>query len=322
MFPEWYNNTIYASQVELEDSRMCVMALKTALPRMSNIRRLSPGYDTMNLSDEFDIWRGTLTNHYDTDVHGYWYAIMHAMVPQKIQTIESETRVVKHFLDLVIVSSRVGLKPDWLGTDTSLRRYWPSLWHGFFADSSGVLRSCAPLTESLTTLSLHVTTLDHISEDFKAFKKEYQEGKFHKFLSSAPNLRSLYLNFGDRFERPVLEIPDLFGRTRIWSQLHTLSLTTTCTLKWEELAQFLSFHSTTLKDLSLRLSYLKGSMACRGLLDVLHEQLCLKRFKISFSAKERFCDDEFLRMEDYVLHRGPPFPPTEMELEEKKARVF
>ncbi|KAL7271977.1 hypothetical protein RUND412_005240 [Rhizina undulata] len=61
IFVKWYKNKIMTTQTKLEDSGKCVAALEAAIPRMSNIRILQPGYCRVALCDEFDKWREIMT---------------------------------------------------------------------------------------------------------------------------------------------------------------------------------------------------------------------------------------------------------------------
>ncbi|KAL7275117.1 hypothetical protein RUND412_001957 [Rhizina undulata] len=91
-----------------------------------------------------------------------------------------------------------------------------------------------------------------------------------------------------------------------------------------DLVNFLSCYSETLEALALKLRRLFGG-TCRDLLDFIREQLHLKKFKPKvYKDNERsneiwhYCDNDLDRMIAYVLHGGPAFPPTEMELAESR----
>ncbi|KAL7271256.1 hypothetical protein RUND412_006001 [Rhizina undulata] len=188
-FVNWYNNEIYTAQTELEDSGESVAALEAALPRMSNIRILQPGFCPDCLGNEFDKWRGILTGSGNIDVDWkYWERLKY----QK-PTIDSEARLAKHILDLIDVSYRVGLKPYGLGSSITSRS--PMLSPGFFC--SGILQNCTPLIENLTSLSFFLYESQYPdSRDVRGFKKIV-----HSF-----------------------SLLDIFGHTRIWKHLHTLRL--------------------------------------------------------------------------------------------------
>ncbi|KAL7267614.1 hypothetical protein RUND412_009787 [Rhizina undulata] len=332
-FVEWYFDTIYTAQLELENSRECVVALETALARMSNIRVLCPGYPCGRIKKKFNDWRRTLAGNGSHIIDINWNFL--GMNIMDRQTTMKDDRVTKHFLDLLDVSYRVGLKPYKIGSTTST---WPNtLSPEFFADSPGILRNCAPLLANLTSISFYLVPLIY-AEDVEAFQKVAKEGRMHNFLSSAPNLRSLSLRFDvgsycprgiafGQVVKSVINLPrfsllDILGSTRIWKQLHTFRLHTN-TIDSEELAHFLMCYSSTLKDLSMDVCTLFGG-PWRPILDLLNQQFHLKKFKLQ-------CYEQWLRvgrigvdaydswpkMEAYVLQRGPPFPPTEMGLEEE-----
>ncbi|KAL7268743.1 hypothetical protein RUND412_008620 [Rhizina undulata] len=284
LFVEWYNDTFYTPQVEVEDSGECITILKTALPRMPYIRRLCPGSHVEHITNQYGKWQGALkVDHRDfrCDEHLILYGL------QRENGIYHKARAEKRFLDLIDVSCRVGLKPDSLSSTvpaapTAFSQPCIALWHTFFTDSSGILRNCTPLLENLTSLTCCVS-IQAFDEGHEVFRRECEEGKFHKFLSSVPNLRSLFLEFACTV--PLLEI---FGRTRIWNHLHTLRFKTYGSAGSEELAQILNLYSPTLKDLSLIFSELIGSITCRDILDILKERFCLAKFKMVVINEDTF----------------------------------
>ncbi|KAL7266043.1 hypothetical protein RUND412_011425, partial [Rhizina undulata] len=82
----------------------------------------------------------------------------------------------------------------------------------------------------------------------------------------------------------------------------------------------------TLKGLDMDVSILLGGHGTwRDYLDMLKEQLQLEKFKLErasegfglYDGRREYDNEELRKMEAYVLHKGPPFPPTVLELEQQ-----
>ncbi|KAL7267964.1 hypothetical protein RUND412_009433 [Rhizina undulata] len=302
-FVKWYNK-MYTTQTELEDSGESVAALEAALSRMSNIRVLQPGFCLDHPGDEFDKWRGTLTGTGSGNNDIDWNLIKWDYVIYPKSTKDCEARVTKHILDLINVSYRVGLKPHGIGSITGE----------------------SPNLTSLTFLLYEPEEFGNYV-DARGFKKMFEEGRLQNFLSSATNLQYLSLGLGLSNSLDLIysfSLLDIFGHTRIWKYLRTFDFISFNTpINVMDLANLLRSHSETLETLSLNLETIFGG-TCRELLDILKEKLHLTKFDISFNQK-RFLNDEkpyfdklWDQTEAYVLHGGPGFPPTEMELEEER----
>ncbi|KAL7266727.1 hypothetical protein RUND412_010715 [Rhizina undulata] len=339
IFLEWYNKTIYASQVEVEESGESVAALEVALPRMSNVRVLSPGICISDLRDEFYKWRGTLTDpgcyNIDMDWNNIWRRILNLFKRtsredsnEAVEKLcEDEQLVGEHFLDLLDVSHHVGLKPDQIGS-TIDHESSPWLGFAFLEENFGILQNCMSLIENLTTFRLAVSGFgDRDDEDMKALERPLKKSpRLHKFLSSASNLRSLSLDFRrlPLWARGNFSLLDIVGRTRTWKHLHTFQLQGTDVIDSGELVYFLRGHSETLEALHLDFYFIGSS---RNLLDDLKEQLHLKKFGLEVCCGHKeaqgmsyiyYSRDEIDRMRDYVLHGGPAFPPKKIQSEEEE----
>ncbi|KAL7266572.1 hypothetical protein RUND412_010879 [Rhizina undulata] len=201
-----------------------------------------------------------------------------------------------------------------------------------FSLSGGACKDrCAPLINNLTSLSLYLDGPYQSRDEtnFESLEEAIKGGSLHQFLSSAPNLRflSLRINFWDLYyvERP-LSLLDIFGNTCAWKYLHTLHFRSSNTIiDVEELANVLRRHSGTLDSLSLDVYSLSGG-TCRDLLDSLKEQLHLTQFYPMFYREQimmrnPYSRKELDRMMAYVLHGGPAFPPTAIELEEERLKL-
>ncbi|KAL7266728.1 hypothetical protein RUND412_010716 [Rhizina undulata] len=325
-FLEWYNKTIYAAQLELENSGECVDTLEAALSRMSNVRVLSPGICIMDLSDEFCKWRGTLADSGRYNIDMDWNVIWESILFTPIWT-EPDELVGGHFLELIVVSDRVGLKPDELGS-TIHNQSGPLLWFAFWEDNFGMLQNCTSLLKNLTSLTLVVDEygVDDY-EDKNAFGETFQnEEKLHLFLSSASNLRYLSLALHIHHllaNRYLFSLLDIVGRACTWKYLHTFRFEGPDVVKSEQLVHFLSCHSETLE--ALYLSFLYPVTGFRSLLDFVKEVLHLTKFELKYSICEllesgrsiAYSREQTDRMQDYVLHGDSSFLIPEVELEEE-----
>ncbi|KAL7274615.1 hypothetical protein RUND412_002478 [Rhizina undulata] len=324
-FVKWHNHKIYTRQAELEDSGECVAALEAALPRMPHIRFLQPSFSPNfdSFLDKIDEWRGTLTSSNGGDNIGMDWDKSGGCNVYPYSTEDCDARAAKHVFDLIDISYRVGLKLNGIGS--SITGKSPIFRLQFFSDSSGILQNCVPLIENLTSLSLSLQEAPSYI-DVEGFKKTFTGGRLHKFLCSATNLRVLSLGISfcpSLADECLFSLVDVFGDVRIWKYLHTLRFwTDIIPINVKDLVDFLRRHSETLKELSLDLTTLFGG-TCRDVLDFIKGQLHLTKFKPNFSdeiewyPRMPFSDTDMDRMIAYVLHGGPGFPPTEIELEEE-----
>ncbi|KAL7272204.1 hypothetical protein RUND412_005000 [Rhizina undulata] len=272
VFAKWYSEKVYATQTKLEDSGECFAFLEAALPRMSNIRVLRPFFcqGLNSVRGVFDKWRArpltpvkSRRRIIDMDWDIIW---VHAL--SALQTKDGEARGTKNILDLISISYRMGLKPDGFVIEPGIIKYHsPVLLSTFFADNSGVLQFCAPLIENLTSLSLHLDG-PYQSKNYTTFdglEKTIKEGRLHKFLSSATNLRflSLFIHFRDSvniFDKErQFSLLHIFGNRRIWKNLHTLHLRTPVAIfDVQDLLSVLRRNSGNLGTLSLEMFSLSG----------------------------------------------------------------
>ncbi|KAL7267421.1 hypothetical protein RUND412_009999 [Rhizina undulata] len=307
VFWNWYNAK-YTTQLDLEDSGECAVALEKALSRIPNIRVLCQGY-TSNIT-RFDEWKYSLI---DGSIWMWIPSWIDKYLCAKLK-IESEERVAKHFLDFINVSNRVGLKPYKLGASTCTRLN--PLWYGFFSNSSRILPDRKSLLVNITSISFSFGKF-HCRTDVESFKKEVKERTLYNFYLR-PQIFGVHSTYLSQFL-----FLDILGRTRIWKYLHTFRIHSLY-VNSKELAHFLTCHSKTLKCLEMDVSILFGGK-WRDYLDLLNEELQLAKFKLesaseefeSYDGRREYANEELRKMEAYVLHEGPPFPPTVMELEEQ-----
>ncbi|KAL7268641.1 hypothetical protein RUND412_008727 [Rhizina undulata] len=258
IFVNWYNKKLCTKQTKLEGSGECVAALEATLPRMSNIRVLQPCFYNQGLDsvrDAFEKWRKTQIGIrrravIDMEWDTVW---VHDLRTTSEREEDSVARGEKQILDLIDVSNRVGLKPQSLMIGSSMTNQFPVNLYTFFADSSGVLRNCAPLIEKLTSLSLYLDgTYQCLSFNTLALHLEntIRWRRLHKFLSLAKNLRCLSLKI-DRLDfdddERQLSLLDIFGNTYIWKNLQILHFRIPeAIIDVQDLVKFLRRHSGTL----------------------------------------------------------------------------
>ncbi|KAL7272377.1 hypothetical protein RUND412_004825 [Rhizina undulata] len=228
---------------------------------------------------------------------------------------------MKSFMDLVKTIHRLRFKLD------RYERGIAGVWRGFFADASH-LWNCASLFKNLTSVFVCITTLNN-SEDTEALRKDIKEGRIHRFISFAPNLRILSLEIMNCLSADyevgssAISLLDVLGREYVWKRLETFNLNFP-PIDVEDLAKFLARHSGTLKSLCLGCVLLNGTW--REVLDFLKERLHLTGLELVYlrekllhgnSGYRSYGSDEQRRMEDYILRGGEPFSPTQIELDEK-----
>ncbi|KAL7271184.1 hypothetical protein RUND412_006076 [Rhizina undulata] len=171
--------------------------------------------------------------------------------------------------------------------------------------------------------------------NFKEIETVTNKGQLYKFLSSAPNVRKLFLGIGEweaekvlflrslNLENPVLSLLDILGSSHVWKHLHSFYLEFPLIVS-KDLMEFLGRHTRTLECLILDSSMLLNN-TLRDLLDFVKEQLDITRLEInspSYFVREHGsiefrmydCIEE-CRMQNYVLSGGEPFLPTARELE-------
>ncbi|KAL7272692.1 hypothetical protein RUND412_004488 [Rhizina undulata] len=343
MFFEWYNyREKFAVQIELEESGECVHTLQTVLLRMPNVRAIKLGNCDLRciLRNEFKNWRKMLTHtesaFFDQWDHDYWWNVL-----LLLQEEEGEERALKTVMDLINTTHRLGVKLDIFEFNIS----WGWLGLGIFHNNS-VLWDCVSLFMSLTCLSVCIPT-QGMYQNPKGLKETAKEGQLHRFLSFTPNLRKLslavqislnisgplYLFTGPEIKSLSISLLDILGHGHVWKYLHTFHLELPCIIL-EELVEFLRRHARTLKSLHLQIKPLiLDSMSWRELLDFLKERLHIMDFEIVSPGEilfdghrnprfMRYKVNAQLRMKNYVLHGGTPFPPTKQELKENGWDIF
>ncbi|KAL7275014.1 hypothetical protein RUND412_002078 [Rhizina undulata] len=236
---------------------------------MPNIRVLGPGQlDDPIMSDKFDDWRTLLVDSgkykFDHMNLNFIWEYLDQIISKK-----DDDRIMKHFLDLIDVSYRVGLQPHTLG---STNCSWPyALGYEFFTDGSGILQDGKPLIARLTSISFSLGTRFY-SRGVEFIKQEAKERRMHKFLYAAPRLRSLSLSFmcddlmDSEFGTPeqknhtgLFSLLDIVGHKTIWKHLRTFRLLVDY-VKPEELAHFLIRHSNTLEEFEMDVQNILGGL--------------------------------------------------------------
>ncbi|KAL7275050.1 hypothetical protein RUND412_002016 [Rhizina undulata] len=315
MFFKWYNDH-YKAQTEIAKSGESIQTLETALSRMANIRTIIPGQFNHNARCElFGKWYRTLTETLMTFVPRDPSEIYALIMDCDVLEYEALEAAMKSFMDLVNTLNRLEFKLDRFGSRGA------ELWCGFYSQGSG-LWNCASLFQNLTSVSVCITTVDAL-EDTTALKKDAMEARILKFLSFAPNLRMLSLEMVSfprkhEFKDPGIRLLDILGRSYVWKHLHSFCLDFH-PIHLGDLTEFLERHARTLKRLRFGFALLHATW--RELLDFLKERLHLMGLKLDHpfeicehGGNKYFDFNANRRMEDYVLHGGAPFPPTQMEL--------
>ncbi|KAL7271652.1 hypothetical protein RUND412_005578 [Rhizina undulata] len=324
MFYNWYNEN-YTAQIELEESGECVRALETAFSRMPNIRTIIPGHNSIfNYRSDFEKWCRTLTETDKTYARKWPYQLSMWRNISELLVKESEEQAMKAVMELVNTSHRLGFKLDRFG------RCGSGVWCGIFSKGSD-LWNCASLFQNLTSVFVCITTM-YTWEDAGALKVDVREGRIYKFLSFAPNLRTLSLEIINHSAYPIAglnrvqspwipRLLDILGHDYVWKYLHTFYLDF-LPIHLEDLVEFLGRHAMTLKCLRLGCDVLLDG-TWREALDFLKERLHLTDLQLYYTREIRgdggygvYNIDAKLKMEDYVLRGGTPFPPTQMELDE------
>ncbi|KAL7276575.1 hypothetical protein RUND412_000417 [Rhizina undulata] len=333
----WYAENCNA-QMELLESGECIRALETAVSKMPNIRIVTPCYKNLGLHKDFEMWFRKLDINYKAFVERWggddiWMNILDPIM-------DGEEITLKATMDLINTSYRQGIKLDTF--DFSIACSWLRL--GVLDDESE-LWARATLFENLTCLSVYITTLD-LYEYIDEIKKAAKGGQLHKFLTFAPKLRELKLAIlslqkgfeklvifsGPDLQSPAISLLDILGRDHVWKHLRSFALCFPA-IALEDLLNFLGRHADTLKALHFQ-SCLLWNSTWRELLDFLNERLSITEFIVVAPCEVRLEDDEGteivirvyngnaqMRMQDYVLKGGKPFPPTEQELEESGGDV-
>ncbi|KAL7274921.1 hypothetical protein RUND412_002143 [Rhizina undulata] len=325
----WYMEK-YDAQIELEESGECVRALEAAFSRMPIIRVIVPSHNKFVILSEFNYWLKTLNDKESLRrITGWASDHWWSDVLQPIE--EGEGEALDASMDLISIAHRLGLKLD--SSEFGIASCWIRI--GVF-DNNSALWGYTSLFQNITCLSLCITTTEWL-KDLEGIEIVSKEGQLYKFLSIAQILRKLSLTiecvkiqqflhlaspaFGER----VFPLLDILGRDHAWKCLHTVSLKLPC-MRLEEIVGFLGRHESTLKSLHLHLPILLNG-TWRKLLDFLREQLHLTNFEIMTPGEILspvgmspaiviYKADEQIRMKNYVLHEGVPFPFTKQELEE------
>ncbi|KAL7273934.1 hypothetical protein RUND412_003181 [Rhizina undulata] len=183
---------------------------------------------------------------------------------------------------------------------------------------------------NLTSVDVSITSALNTLGDIGTIKKYTKEGLFFKFISLSPNLRilSLWIDYGlfEGYEDeiiPATSLLDILGHDHIRKYLQTFHLSFPH-INAADLVEFLGRYARTLKFLRLWCTPLNNTW--REILDCPKERLDLTDLDLDYSGKrivDRFGGqrewvllfDDQARMKDYVLHRGTPFLPTEMEFD-------
>ncbi|KAL7270338.1 hypothetical protein RUND412_006957 [Rhizina undulata] len=204
-----------------------------------------------------------------------------------------------------------------------------SIWRGIFTDKENILWSGAPLFRNVTSLTVFFCTIG-IREDFDTLWEDANDGRIFKFLSSAHKLKELSLGIHWRNPNAVIPLFQLLGESYVWEQLETFCFNGT-PFKGEEIMNFWARHSLTLKTFNLYYPCLSTG-TWREMLDFIVEQpeICLKNLNILRPSEELeggegkfyWREDDWRKMNEYVLRGGPPFPLTEAELEAQGLQLF
>ncbi|KAL7272455.1 hypothetical protein RUND412_004742 [Rhizina undulata] len=332
-FFEWCNDH-YVAQAELENSGECLRTLETALPRMANIRVIIPGHFNYSVHSElYRKWLRTLTEKEMNFVSKMSNIYSDIILDRILLEEGDQTQVLKAVMDLVNTAHRLGYKLD------RFDRGHAGMWYGIFSKSSG-LWSCASLFQNLTSLDVCISTslTKNTLKDTTAIKQDAKEGRIHKFVSFAPNLRKLFLQISGclglftypAVGNPAISLLDILGHGYVWRHLHTFHLASP--YNSEDLIDFLGRHASTLKYLQFHWSSTLLNGTWREIMDFLKERIHLTDLYLQCAGqmvvdgngrpRERYISkDEQDKMKDYVLRGGTPFPPTKMELDENRREM-
>ncbi|KAL7272898.1 hypothetical protein RUND412_004269 [Rhizina undulata] len=234
----------------------------------------------------------------------------------------AEKDILGPFKELMAAASRAQTRLDKLSITP--------LWRGIFAEGTEFLLNSELLFQNLTSLSMFFYRNGN-QVDFDALQKDVKEGRIFKFLSSALKLRFLAvgihchpcLRISSVYAMPLHEI---FGENYVWKYLETFPFNGR-QMHGEDLTHFFARHASTLKTFGLYHPYLRRG-TWRGFLDFIkgHPELCLEKLILLDPAEglargrwRFYCQErERNRMNGYVLRGGPPYPPTEEELEQQR----
>ncbi|KAL7272248.1 hypothetical protein RUND412_004957 [Rhizina undulata] len=280
--------------------------IKLALSKMPNIREITANFNGRELKlEDDDEWPESSiirdSNFYITD-----------------RTISDENLWANAFKELLADLSQAQTRLDKLTMH--------SICCGILTDEvDGAVWKYTPLFQNLTSLTVFFCTFE---SGYDLWDDVYG-GRIFKFLSSAPKLKKLSLGLDwqeDTFE-DVCPIPlaKLFGRNYVWEHLEAFYFNggEGC-MNAKELMHFWARHSPTLKTFGLYYPQLKTG-TWREVFDCIKEKpgLCLENIIILEPLEDSECfrriyrrGDYRKKINEYVIRGGPPFPPTEAELEE------
>ncbi|KAL7273450.1 hypothetical protein RUND412_003683 [Rhizina undulata] len=291
---------------------------------MPNIRAVTTGWH-FSIRGELDNWAKRL-GHKNRARFYRWST-------HEIFTFEANSEREKTSISIMKTLHRLGCKLESL--NFGIACFWPQ---DKKFQSGSDLWDCASLLENLTSLTVCVSKPSDVA-DLESIEEMSKGGTPHQFLSFAPHLKNLSLQVesaeesvkelklfaGSDFKSPVISLLDILGHSQVWENLRTFNLRFPCIIM-EELVKFLGNHGSTLDCLHLESPMLVNG-TWRELLDFLKECLDIMDLVITSPCDilldgdpqfRRYNVDAQLRMQDYVLHGGAPFPPTKQELEETR----
>ncbi|KAL7270587.1 hypothetical protein RUND412_006698 [Rhizina undulata] len=294
--------------------------VKFALSKMPNIREITMNLDGGNFEDDDHEW---LETSIIRDTHLDFYTNEH------INWIEIVLLWTEAFGELLAGVSQAQIRLD------KLKINW--IWRGILTEEVNAIWKYTPLFQNLTSLTVLFVT-DGSGPDCKCMLADAYEGRIFKFLSSAPNLKKLslglpnweifYLSIIASNVGPITTpFAKIFGDNYVWKHLEAFYFNPRGgSMHAEELMHFWARHSATLNIFGLYHPHLETG-TWREVFDFIKGQpeKCLENIVILGPSQDaegggrriHWRGDFNKKINDYVLHGGQPFPPTEAELEEQ-----
>ncbi|KAL7272247.1 hypothetical protein RUND412_004956 [Rhizina undulata] len=290
--------------------------VKFALSKIPNIREITINLDGRELKygHVFEWPETSLIKN--NDVHDF-YLIQHDNYDEDLW--------INSFYELLAGASQAQIRLDKLTINT--------IWRGILADEVKAVWKHTPLFQNLTSLTVFFCTTGS-QFDHECLRDDVREGRIFKFLSSAPKLKKLSLgldwyedfSFVEQDVYPI-SLAKLFGDNFVWKHLESFYFNSgTGSMNAEELMHFWARHSATLKTFGLFNPHLETG-TWREVFDYIKEQpkLCLENIVILKPSEDTeggrgrtYRRNNYRKkINEYVLRGGPPFPPTEAELEEQ-----
>ncbi|KAL7276258.1 hypothetical protein RUND412_000765 [Rhizina undulata] len=296
---EWPTDD-YMMQKALNESGVFAHFLKIALSEMVNVREI-----TINLLREE-------SKHAYVEPREWPERATLGDIPSGIGSKEAK-QLLRIFEDLMTAASLANTRLH------TLKTY--CLWRGAFVENSKVLSS-TQLLQNLTSLSIYFA-LTLIDDDFSTMNKEINQGRGEEIEEN-----QLSNEFDPLLTCSIVPFREIFGDNYVWQNLETF-LYYSGPINGADLMDFLARHATTLKTLGLHAIHPRTG-SWREIFDFIKgmPELRLKKL-VLIDASEELSDggiqyykseSDKKKMIDYVLHDGPPFPPTEAELEQQGLR--